>query len=112
MFHLKRERYRAEIMKNWHLEHDMCSESPYCLVIPSTHRENYDVDLSVPKMGALLLGETDNFLVHGLMRLVKQAKVSMGLSSGITFTDFYEGITSGDNVRIISNGKEAIAIRE
>jgi len=108
----ERERYRAEIMKNWHLEHDMYSESPYCLVIPSAHRENYDVDLSVPKMGALLLGETDNFLVHGLMRLVKQASVSMGLSSGLTFTDFYEGITSGDNVRIISNGKEAVAIRE
>ncbi len=84
---------------------------PYCFVTPSALRESYDVDLTVPNMRALVIGEAGNFLVHGLMRLFRKADVTLGVPV-IYDNEFYNNIESVENrVRVISNGKQATIMK-
>lgn len=101
-----------ETIRLYNLDVDALAQSPYCFMIPSAQREEYDVDLSVPNMKALVLGEPQNFLVHNLMRLIKKADVSIGAGI-LLFDDIYQNtISLKDKVRIISNGKEAVVMKE
>lgn len=91
---------------------DKKANRPYCFIIPSAIRESYDVDLSIPQMRALVIGEADNFLVHGLMRLLRKAEVTLCIPV-IGDNQFYEGVHSiEDKVRVISNGKQATVMKE
>lgn len=76
-----------------------------------TGREKYDLDLSVPHMKAMITGGMQGFLTHDVMRLLKTADVTMGVNSLLS-KDFYRNMPSGTEIRIISNGKRAIAMRE
>ena len=85
---------------------------PFCYVTTSAQRDQYDVDLSLPGMKALVLSGVEVFLVHNLMRLFKQADVVAGFPP-LLGSDFYRGLKSvEDKVRIISNGKEAVVLKE
>ena len=103
----------AGVFKRHNLFLDGTSSVPYCLVTSSAHREPYDVDLSIPNMKALVLGEADQFLVHGLMRLFKKSDVTVLSPSPLFSNQMYKEMKSlEDRVRIISNGKEAVVFRE
>ncbi|MBI2542619.1 MAG: hypothetical protein HYW24_00310 [Candidatus Aenigmarchaeota archaeon] len=103
----------ANVMKiHYSSSSEMLGRERYCFMTSSAHQEEYDVDLSVPNMRALVIGRADNFLVHGLMRLIKKADVSI-LKSNLWYQKMYQTTESvRDRVRIISNGKEAVVIRE
>lgn len=88
-------------------------KEPYCYIATSAHRDEYDVDLTLTKMRALALGETSTFLVHNLIRLLKKSDVSLLREPPLIGFDTYKNIKSiEDKVRIISNGKEAIILKE
>lgn len=101
------------ILMNWNLElNNALKGKPYCFMTSSAHREEYDVDLSVHDMKGLISGSGENFLVHDLIRLIKKADIAL-FDYNLPLKRFFKQATSlEDNVRIISNGKEAIAIKE
>ena len=83
-------------------------------MVPDAVRQGFEVDLSISKMQALIYGGMDNFLVHGLMRLLKKSQVTVGFDHPDFLFDhkFYRTSQSlVDKVRIISNGKKAVAMR-
>ncbi len=86
----------------------------YCYMTSSANREDYDVDLSVPNMKSLMIGGMEFFLVHGLIRLVKKADVTVAESYlGLLNNELFKTTKSvEDKVRIFSNGKEAVVIKE
>jgi len=83
----------------------------HCLMTTNVGRESYDIDLTVPNMKALVTGGIGGFLTHDVMRLVKQADVTIA-DDFLLHGNFFRQITSGDKVRIISNGKSGIVMRE
>ena len=103
----------ADLMQQWNLQgNDMMDGQAYCFMTSSANRDHYDVDLSVPNMKALILSRSENLLVHGLVRLFKKADVALAHPT-LWVSDFFGQTTSiDDKVRIISNGREAVAIRE
>ena len=104
----------SKVIQSWNYDLDDCmGDKSYCFMTSSSNqRELFDVDLTIPHMNSLILGDTKNFLVHGSMRLLKKADVTV-MDSGLYFREFYQKTTSVDDlVRIISNGKEAVVIRE
>lgn len=107
------EKMIAPKIEEWHQVAETQLEGQhYCLITSSAQRDPYDVDLTVPNMSALMIGGTYNFLVHNLMRLFKKSEVTIGRSA-IEHSDFFKGLRSiEDKVRIISNGKNAIALKE
>jgi len=108
------EEHVPKILRCWHSRiEDMTKKKPYCLAISSAQRDSYDTDLSVPHVRTLLIGGTNTFLVHNLIRLLKKSQVSLGYGPPLWATPFFKNLrTLEDKVRIISNGKEAVAIRE
>ena len=100
-------------LKEWHMVGEGNMEgAPYCFMTSSAVRDHYDVDLTVPNMEAFITGVPENFLTHGLMRMIKKAKVSV-MEPALWVTEFFGKTTSiDDKVRIISNGREAIVTRE
>jgi len=85
--------------------------SKHCLMTTYVGRENYDIDLSVPNMKALVTGGMGGFLTHDVMRLIKQADITIS-DDYLLHKDFFRQIKSGEKVRIISNGKSGIVMRE
>lgn len=83
----------------------------YCFMTSSIKNDDWDIDLTLPNMNGLIFGRSENFLTHNSMRLIKKANVSM-LDEILLMKEFYKNTSSLDKVRIISNGKEAIAMRE
>ena len=83
----------------------------YCLLSTGVNRERYEVDLTVPHMKAMVVDGLERFLTHDVMRLLKRADVSV--EAGFIYgSDFFNHTKSGDKVRIIGNGKEAVVMRE
>ena len=83
----------------------------YCLLSTGIDRERYEVDLTVPNMKAMVVDGLERFLTHDVMRLLKRADVAV--EAGFIYgSDFFNQTKSGDKVRIIGNGKEAIVMRE
>jgi len=83
----------------------------YCLLSTSVNHEIYDIDLTVPHMKAMVVNGLERFLTHDVMRLLKKADVSV--EAGFMYKqDFFNNTKSGDKIRIISNGKEAVVMRE
>ncbi len=107
------EKHLPSVLMNWNWElNNALKDKPYCFMTSSAHREGYDVDLSVPNMKGLIIGNAKNFLVHDLMRLIKKADITL-FDYNLPLKKFFKQATSiEDNVRIISNGKEAMAIKE
>lgn len=103
----------GKILRDHHYAAEEFNENaPHCFMISSAQRDEYDTDLSVPRMKALILGEVNTFLTHNLMRLIKKADVAMGCNS-LLLKDFFKNTCSLEHkVRLISNGKEAVVIRE
>lgn len=103
----------AQLMETHHEDMGARIEGAYCFLTNSAKREDYDVDLTIPKMKSLVLGHGERFLTHGLMRLLKQAEVSAVFNQTLYATDLYQK-TRGrtDRIRLISNGREAVAFRE
>lgn len=99
----------GEFFKSWNLYMDRSMMGqPYCFMSSSAEREYYDVDLSVPNMQALLLGEPRQFLVHNLMRLIKKAEVAICFDH-LFIERFFKETTSYERpIRIISNGREGL----
>lgn len=106
--------YLPKTLMQWHSTAEkVLEDKPYALVISSIRRDKYDTDLSVQNMDALIVGGTDSFLVHNPLRMFKKAKVTLGIRPELCFCDFFRNLNSiKGKVRIISNGKEGIAIRE
>lgn len=94
-------------------EHNLKQDNPngYCFMTSDAIREDYDVDLTAPNMHTFIHGESYVFLVHDIIRLIKKAKVSMLLNT-LMYDRFFMNVGTGDRVRIISNGKEAVALKE
>ncbi len=91
---------------------DQKLDAPYCYIASSANREDYPVDLSIPGMQALIVGDMRLFMVHDMMRLIKRAKVTAGFDD-LAPTELYQNARSlEDRVRIISNGKEAVVLKE
>ena len=87
-------------------------DKPYCFMTSSAQREEYDLDLILTKMEGLIFGRSENFLTHNLIRLLKKADVTVAQSI-LIFDEFYKNTKSlEDKVRIISNGKEGIVLKE
>ena len=87
-------------------------KKPYCFVTTSANRELYHVDLTIPHAQAVITGGMDNFLVHEMMRLLADSKLVVGHRFP-PINEFYTSLRSlKDSVRIISNGKKAVVIRE
>lgn len=104
--------HMAEILRQHNFFTDEKIDSRYCFITTAADREGYDVDLSVPKMDSLVLSHGDYFLVHGLMRLFKKANV-VTVHPPLDSTEFFNDLRSvEDKVRIISNGKEAVVLKE
>jgi hypothetical protein len=105
-------KYIPNALRGWHADIEADKE-PYCLAITSAGRDTYDTDLSVPNMKALFIGQTNTFLVHNLMRLLKRAEITVGYGPSLVSSNFFKGLKSlEDKVRIISNGKEAVIMKE
>ena len=103
----------AQMMKYHHATFDTGLGEPYCFLTSSAKREDYDVDLTIPSMKALVLGQAQTFLTHGLMRLIKKADLTFAFGPALIASDLYKKTKTGeDKIRIISNGKEALAMRE
>lgn len=86
---------------------------PYCLIIGNAERDPYDLDLLVPNMRGLVLGQTERFLVHNLMRLFKRSNVTLGITPNLFYKELYKNAQSiSGSVRLYSNGKEGVAILE
>ncbi len=83
----------------------------YCLLTTAVNDELYQIDLSFPKMKALIAGGLEKFLTHETMRLIKKAAVTLAYE-GLLHEDFFKKIPSGEKIRIISNGRESIAFQE
>jgi hypothetical protein len=102
----------GKIIENYNLESDKNLKEPYCFITSSIKNDTFDTDLSVPNLKALILGRSENFLTHNSLRLIKKAEVSI-LGESLITHPFFKNISSLENkVRIISNGREAVAIRE
>lgn len=100
------------ILKNHNTEMDKMTRKRYCFITSSAKNEEYDVDLTLPKMKGLIVGSTQNFLVHNMMRLIKKADITVTQPS-LIFDEFYQNAKSiEDKVRIISNGREAVVMKE
>lgn len=84
---------------------------PYCFITSSIKNDDWDIDLSVPNTKGLIFGNGKDFLTHNSLRLLKKADISM-ISDNLIMREFYKNISSKEKVRIISNGKEAIAIKD
>ena len=108
----KLEEMVAKRMEAWHMEsEEHLQGNPYCLMISDAQRDTYDTDLSVPNMKGLVIGQVESFLVHNLMRLFKQADVTVGVPV-LLFDNFYQNTESfSDKIKIISNGKEGIVLK-
>ncbi len=106
--------YLNNSIRDHNLRTDAALGDSYCLMTSSAHRDGYDVDLSVPGMNSLIIGGMNEFLIHGLMRLIKKAEVTMAFSyTRLFMSEFFRSTKSiEDRVRIISNGKGAVALRE
>lgn len=86
---------------------------PYAVVTTSASKEAYDVDLTVPQMRALICGRMESFLVHGMMRLMKRADVTIPVLDVEYDRELYNACRSiQSRIRIISNGREGIALLE
>lgn len=104
--------YLAEILRQHNLHADGRIGGPYCFMTTSANKEQYDVDLSIPGMKALALSRADHFLVHDLMRLFSKADI-ITTHIYLSENNFFKSLKSiEDKVRIISNGKEAVILRE
>ena len=102
----------SKIVGHWLGSLDFRIADDYCLMMSSAGREEYDVDLTASYMKTLVLGDTGNFMVHGLMRLIKKAEVTVG-SKTLWRQPIFLGVASlEDKVRIISNGREGIVFKE
>jgi hypothetical protein len=86
-------------------------ETRYAFITSSAHREHYDVDLTMKKMQALMLGGAESFLVHDLVRLFRKAEVSIATSPP-HLSQFFGQLQTGDKVRFICNGREGLVLRE
>lgn len=105
----------AKILKGHNLANDKNINGPYCFITTAAQRENYDLDLSVPNAKVIVAGDTKNFLTHELIRLIKKGEVFVGFDVNLLGgnPEFYRNLTSvDDKVRIISNGKEAVVVKE
>ncbi len=116
-----------ERLQGHHEENDREIGEPYCFMPTSMDHESYDAidmetfkmirrfydhDLNVPNMEALITTGFGSFVVHDMMRILKKAKVTVGARK-LWQTKFFGGLKTGESkVRIISNGKKAIALRE
>jgi len=81
----------------------------------NAERDPYDLDLMIPNMRGLVIGQTDRFLVHNLMRLFKRSEVTLGISPNLFHTEFYKNRNAqsfSGRVRLYSNGKEGVATLE
>jgi hypothetical protein len=87
----------------------------YGLLMSNAEKDPYDLDLMVPNMRGLVIGQTDRFLVHNLMRLFKKADVTLGIGPNLFHTEFYKNRNARSflgRVRLYSNGKEGVGILE
>jgi hypothetical protein len=103
-------------MHEWYADGEHYSKgNPYCLMIGNAERDPYDLDLMVPNMRGLVIGQTDRFLVHNLMRLFKRSDITLGIGPNLFHTEFYKDKRAQSifgRVRLYSNGKEGVAILE
>ena len=97
-------------IKAYHRKADERFQDGYAIVIDEAHQEPYLMDITIPNMKAFLCGNGQNFLTHSLFRQMQNADVS--LVHFIDITKYHETLKSGNNVRIISNGKQGVAIPE
>lgn len=111
--HMRTRELFAKMMEGHHSQLDEEIGGAYCFLTSSAKREDYEVDLTIPNMRTLALGQAQSFLTHGLMRLIKQADVTFAFGPALVASEFYKGTKTREHkVRIISNGKEAVAMRE
>ncbi len=103
----------AEPITNWLSEIDGIQNTPYCLMTGGVIGFN-DMDLSVPHMGALVINpHSDKYLVHDYIRLLRQAEIVIVTPHMIDSYSLFSNLqTLVDKVKIISNGKEAVVLRE
>ncbi len=102
-----------DLVCSWHEWMERAREGEkYCLAISTLRGNRKDTDLSVPNMSALVVGETDTFLVHEPLRMYKKTRVVVGVSHDLIRRGLFQKLTTGDEVRIISNGKEAVVLKE
>ncbi|MBI4895288.1 MAG: hypothetical protein HY831_02220 [Candidatus Aenigmarchaeota archaeon] len=80
----------------------------YALLIDEAHREPYLLDVTVPNMKVFLSTRSANFLTHSVFRQMQNTELSMLGFSG----DVRGKVKTGENVRMISNGRGAVLIKE
>jgi len=105
----------AKMREHYHDGEQYFEGKPYCLMMGNAERDPYDLDLMVPNMRGLVLGQTDRFLVHNLMRLFKRSDVTLGIGPNLFHTEFYKNRNAQSlfgRVRLYSNGKEGVAMLE
>lgn len=100
-------------LAEWHrIAEMMLRKKPYCFMTSSVQRYCYDIDLTVPNMKGMVIGDCSNFLVHNLVRLFKKADISLGVNV-LLVDEFWNSLTSlEDKVRMICNGREAVILKE
>jgi len=104
--------YEREIndsMQGFMYQYDKDMNKPYCLVASSA-RSGEKWDLFTPRATSLIAGDSGSFLVHDMIRLLKKSDVSLLCRWGLP-EEFLNGAKSLEKkVRIISNGKEGVAL--
>ncbi len=88
---------------------DSKAHKPYCLVVPYS-REQENWDLYVPRMNALIAGDSSHFLTHGMIRLLKKAEVSLLCDRNLSQSFLSMSGLEEKTVQIISNGREGVAL--
>ncbi|GEM_PF-5442634 len=104
-----KEKYFRNHMTDYH-QGDLEStfSNGYAFLIDQAHNEPYLLDVGIPSMKAFLCQRGYNFLTHSVFRQMQNTQLSLLGFSG----DVHGKAKTGENVRIISNGKEAVLIKE
>ena len=105
----------AEIIKatKYHnLRRDEEMNGPYAFITTNAAQEEYSLDLTIPNVHTVLSGNARHFFGHDVLRTIKQAPVFMN-EQYLGVTKFMHNLNQNtDQVRVISNGKNAILYKE
>jgi len=102
------------VLEWWSKAWDENMEGPYCLVASSANSDDVELDLAAPRMKAVIFGHPATQLSfdvvgHSSIRLLKLARVAL-YEPRLYETPFFTEAMTGRTVRIISNGRKAVAM--
>ncbi len=99
--------YISKVIQERNLRKNNLFLEGYLFSIDEAHREPYLLDNTIPNMNSFHCARTGSFLTHNIFRQLQHSSISL-----LGVYPLWSMAETGDVVRIISNGKNAVVVME